>query len=90
MIDWAFRDRVRGGYTIAQIPNVSMAIFLAATVARRILQPEGAAGAVLSDVATASLAWWAVDELVRGVNPWRRLLGVGGLAWVAARLIGGT
>ena len=26
-----------------------------------------------------ALRWWAVDEVFRGVNPWRRLLGAGGL-----------
>jgi len=26
-------------------------------------------------LATAGLVWWAIDELFRGVNPWRRLLG---------------
>ncbi len=32
--------------------------------------------------ALATLAWWAIDEVVRGVNPWRRILGVGGCAVV--------
>jgi len=27
-------------------------------------------------VATGSLIVWSLDELVRGVNPWRRLLGI--------------
>jgi hypothetical protein len=26
--------------------------------------------------------WWAVDEIVRGVNPWRRILGAVVLAFV--------
>jgi hypothetical protein len=32
-------------------------------------------GLALRVVATVALSWWAVDEIVRGVNPWRRLLG---------------
>jgi hypothetical protein len=27
-------------------------------------------------VAIGSLIFWALDEVVRGVNPWRRFLGV--------------
>jgi hypothetical protein len=26
-------------------------------------------------IATASLLWWAGDEVLRGVNPFRRILG---------------
>jgi len=34
-----------------------------------------------------ALAWWAVDEVVRGVNPWRRCLGAGVLAFLAWKLV---
>jgi len=30
---------------------------------------------VLSDVASGAIIVWSLDEIVRGVNPWRRLLG---------------
>ena len=30
---------------------------------------------VLDVIATGALLWWAVDEIVRGVNPFRRILG---------------
>jgi len=32
---------------------------------------------------------WALDELVRGVNPWRRILGGGVLVWQVAELVTG-
>jgi hypothetical protein len=29
----------------------------------------------VSVVATVALLWWSIDEIVRGVNPFRRILG---------------
>lgn len=53
---------------------------------RWLFEPVGSAGTVLQVVATTSLIWWAVDEILRGANPWRRLLGVvvlvaAGIGW---------
>ena len=39
-------------------------------------------------VSTGALAWWAADEVIRGVNPWRRVIGGVGLLFFAMRLIG--
>ena len=39
---------------------------------------DSGAFTALRVVGLAALGWWAVDEVVRGVNPWRRLLGVVG------------
>ena len=75
MIDWLFRNRTTGRITVAQFPNTALWVSVAASVLRRLVGTEGRPGAVLAVVATAALIWWAVDELVRGVNPWRRLLG---------------
>jgi hypothetical protein len=33
------------------------------------------------------LVWWAVDELIRGVNPWRRFLGGAVLAGQILRYV---
>jgi hypothetical protein len=44
-------------------------------------------GTVVAVVATVALLVWSVDELVRGVNPWRRLLGGGVLALTAAGVL---
>ncbi len=75
MIDWLFRDRATGRIVIAQLPNLSLGIFLVAAVALRVLDPSGGLRTGLVVVRTAALVWWAVDELARGVNPWRRILG---------------
>lgn len=74
-VDWLFRDRTTGRITIAQFPNAALGVFLLASVLRLLLDPDGPAGTALNVLATGGLVWWAVDELVRGVNPWRRLLG---------------
>jgi hypothetical protein len=81
MIDWMFRSRTTGRITIAQIPNLSLALFLATSIATWLLEPAGAVNTGLLAVRICALIWWAVDELVRGVNPWRRILGGGVLVW---------
>lgn len=75
MIDWLFRNRDTGRITIAQFPNAPLGLFLAATCLQWLLDPTGNLRAGLRVLAAAGLIWWAVDELIRGVNPWRRLLG---------------
>ncbi len=87
MVDWLFRNRGTGGITVAQVPNVSLCIFLVATALRLIVRPAGAVLTVLDVVAELSLAFWAVDELARGVNPFRRLLGAAVLALEAVALL---
>lgn len=74
-VDWLFRNRETGRLTIGQPPNLSLAIFLAATVARWVFDPAGGVRATLVAVGRLALVWWSVDEIVRGVNPWRRILG---------------
>jgi hypothetical protein len=73
--DWWFRDRDTGTITIAQFPNAPLWVFLA-TVAGRVVVTGGAARTILDWIAALSLGWWALDELLRGVNPWRRVLGL--------------
>ncbi|HKY74886.1 MAG TPA: hypothetical protein VJS45_02005 [Acidimicrobiia bacterium] len=75
MIDWLFRNRRTGRITIVQAPNVALWLFIGAAVVRSLLDPSGGLRTALDGLATAALVWWAVDEIVRGVNPWRRLLG---------------
>src|SRR5687767_12269236 len=75
LIDWLFRNRQTGRITIAQAPNLALWLFIVAAVLRSLLDPSGGVRTALDGVATVALAWWAVDEIVRGVNPWRRLLG---------------
>ena len=83
--DWLFRDRRTGHVVIAQVPNAPLVVFLVASVGRRVADPSGTAGTVVDVVATGALLVWAGDEVLRGVNPFRRLLGAAvGLATLGA------
>ena len=75
MIDWLFRDRRTGRIVIAQMPNVPLIVFLVASVVKRLASPRGMVGTGLSALIVGSLLWWAGDEMLRGVNPFRRILG---------------
>jgi hypothetical protein len=72
-LDWWLRDR-NGRLVVAQWPNVALWVWIAA----RLLTWTGALAShrgALSGVARGALIVWALDELVRGVNPFRRVLG---------------
>jgi hypothetical protein len=86
-LDWCFRSRVTGRITIAQFPNAALWLFIAASAASWILKPRGSLELVLKFVALGSAVFWATDELVRGVNPWRRALGSSVLLYEAANLL---
>lgn len=70
-----FRSRETGELAVVQVPNLPLAIFLAATAVRLVVQPRGSMATVVSAVATIGLVWWSVDEIARGDSPFRRVLG---------------
>ncbi len=80
-IDWLFRDRRTGAITIAQWPNLPLWLFGGLATAAWLARGTATLASWLSVGADLALAWWALDELLRGVNPWRRFLG-------AATLVG--
>ena len=73
--DWLFRDRRTGAVVVAQAPNLPLVLFLVGAAVRRFARPDGSVGTLVAVVATGALLWWAGDEILRGVNPFRRLLG---------------
>ena len=75
--DWAFRSRETGRIAIVQWPNLTLIVFVVARALDALLHPGTPWSTVLRGVGTVAIVWWSVDELVRGVNPWRRLLGAG-------------
>jgi hypothetical protein len=77
LVVWLFRNRRTGRITVAQFPNLALWLFLATVVVRAIVPTGTAARTAVDWAGLATLAWWALDEVVRGVNPWRRLLGLG-------------
>jgi hypothetical protein len=62
--------------TVAQWPNASLSVFVVLTIALHLFHPKGATANVLRAFADVTLFIWAGDELVRGVNPFRRILGL--------------
>ena len=87
MLSWLFRNRSTGRITVAQPPNLSFVIFAVLAAARWIFAPSGEAGTALDIAASTALAWWSIDELIRGVNPFRRLLGAGVLGWTIVSMV---
>ncbi|HEV1997037.1 MAG TPA: hypothetical protein VGR61_02770 [Candidatus Dormibacteraeota bacterium] len=80
-IGWLFRSRTTGKITIAQTPNLPLLVFLLAMADRLVLHPRGSVGVAVGAVATLALVAWALLEVYRGVNPFRRI--VGGVVLVA-------
>jgi hypothetical protein len=78
-VDWLFRNRKTGKFTLAQMPNGPLALFVGFRIAQALVSPHGTAHDVLRWLAIAALAWWGLDELLRGVNPFRRILGAAAL-----------
>ena len=75
MVNWLFRNRQTGEITIAQAPNPPLIVWLIATVINLIFSPSGTVGTALTIIGTGALIIWAGDELIRGVNPFRRAAG---------------
>jgi hypothetical protein len=75
-IRWMFANRQSGRLTVAQWPNLWLWIFIILTAGIHIYPVGGSAGHLIRVLADGALLIWAADELVRGVNPFRRLLGL--------------
>lgn len=90
-IDWAFRSRETGRIVVGQRPNALLILFFAtwgaSWGANWLLAADGTAARALLAASRVALALWAADELLRGVNPWRRVLGLAVLAYVAHRIL---
>jgi hypothetical protein len=88
-LQWVFRDRRTGRLTVVQWPNVPLWVFIVASVSVRAFHPGGRTHEVVRVVAVVAILLWALDEVVRGVNPFRRLLGaVVAVATVANLVVG--
>jgi hypothetical protein len=85
--DWLFRDRRSGRMVVIQVPNLALWLWMATLVLRRLVDAGSLAQEVLEWVGHVTLGWWAIDELVRGVNPWRRSLGLAGCVVVVAGVV---
>ena len=86
-VDWAFRDRHTGRIVIGQWPNLWLWIFVAASLVEMAVGTVTPVGITARVVAMVFLVIWASDELLRGVNPWRRGLGAAVLIGSLLRLV---
>jgi hypothetical protein len=73
-------------FPIAQFPNPPLLIAFAGWGLAAVA--GGTAHDIGRAVFTIGLAVWAVEEVVSGVNWFRRLLGVGALVWIVVDLAG--
>ena len=84
---WFFRNRQTGEITIAQAPNLVLWVVIVAGVLRWVWHPPGTAAVTLDVGFKGGLIVWSLDEIFRGVNPWRRCLGGVVLAYELATLL---
>ena len=77
---------VEGQTISSQTPNLALSVFLVATAILWLTHPNGAISTAAGWSPPANLIVWALDEVVRGVNPWRRFLGVAVLVVSTVRL----
>lgn len=73
-------------YPLAQFPNVPLVIGLLAALAARAAQ--GSVHGELRAVEYMAMTVWAYEEVSAGVNGFRRVIGAGALAYLAASLAG--
>lgn len=74
VVDWLFRDRESGRLVVGQWPNAAIGVWALCAAARLADLPADAED-TLRWVGAGALLVWAVDEVARGANPFRRILG---------------
>ncbi len=75
LIDWWFRDRRTGALVFGQFPNPALWVWLACLALQSFGDLTDDAALLVRGAGRAALAIWALDEIVRGCNPFRRVLG---------------
>lgn len=79
-----FRSRKTGRITLAQLLNWQFAVWLPASAVMWLGHPGAGYAPSWLVLASAALARRAGDEVLRGVNPFRRLLGLAVLSWLSS------
>jgi hypothetical protein len=82
--DWWFRS-ADGQLAVGQLPNPALSVWIVATILSSFDLPDRA-GTTVEGIAAGALLVWALDELVRGASPFRRVLGAVVLVAHLARL----
>ncbi|UWU71157.1 hypothetical protein [Bradyrhizobium sp. NC92] len=87
ILEWFFRSRETSAITIAQWPNLVLWIVIVAAVLLWLWPSAGKASIGLTVVVKGGLIMWGADEILRGVNPWRRCLGAAVVLYVLVTLL---
>ena len=85
-VDWFLRDRGTGRIAFVQWPNPALWFWEGTTVVAALVLYASRADEV-HWIGSGALIAWCADEIVRGVNPARRLLGLVVLGWQVYQLI---
>jgi hypothetical protein len=72
---WLFVNRRTGRITVMQWPNVPLGTFIVASVVPRVFHLHGSVQSAVRTISVVAIIAWGLDEALRGVNPFRRLLG---------------
>lgn len=84
-LDWWIRDKDTGRIVVAQAPNAAILVFFASYALRWFTGDR--LDSQLGNVGMGALIVWGLDELIRGANPFRRLLGAIVLGWEITHLL---
>jgi hypothetical protein len=71
--NWWFRSK-DGKLAVGQPPNPALLVFIAAALIG-LLDLSDRHATIVQGIADGALLVWALDELVRGASPFRRVLG---------------
>jgi len=75
-VNWTFTNRHTGRITLAQWPNATLGVFVIAEIVARVVPLGHGAKTVVVVLGRVAIVLWALDEVLRGVNPFRRSLGI--------------
>jgi hypothetical protein len=84
---WWFENRETGDITIAQFPNWPLWGIGICTAVAVLAGTDSGLERIARLARTALWLYWGGDELLRGVNPWRRVLGGAVIGWQGAELL---
>jgi hypothetical protein len=71
--DWWFRSE-DGRLAVGQLPNPALSVWIVASLLS-ILDVSDRHATTVEGIADGALLVWALDEVVRGASPFRRVLG---------------
>ena len=84
---WWFESRETGKITIAQFPNWPLWGIGISWLVSALARPDSGLEQAAMWAGTGLWIYWGADEVVRGVNPWRRVLGGAVIAWQGLALL---